>query len=169
VKRLSVAVLVDQTLTPAQQTALRKALSAAAGLDVNPPSKGGRGDLIELSPMPFDKSTAVEVTKAADTAAKQSLRSEMVKNGSAVVIVILVLLGSLFVGKKLLSPTRPRLDAIAGETLSPLGMSGAREEMHATYSAPGSSRAASVTDQVRNRATERPDDVARQLQSWLTE
>jgi flagellar M-ring protein FliF len=169
VKRLSVAVLVDQTLTPAQQTALRKALTAAAGLDLNAPSKGGRGDRIELSPMPFDKSTALEATKAADTVAKQGLRTELVKNGSAVLVVILVVLGSLFVGKKLLSPAAPRLDAVAGEPLSPLAMSGAEEEMHVTYPAPGPSRAPSAADQVRHRATERPEEVARQLQSWLTE
>ena len=101
--------------------------------------------------------------------AKQGLRTELVKNGSAVLIVILVVLGTLFVGKKLLSPAAPRLDAVAGEPLSPLAMSGAEEEMHVTYSAAGSSRAASVADQVRHRATERPEEVARQLQSWLTE
>jgi flagellar M-ring protein FliF len=166
VKRLSVAVLVDQTIAPAQQIALRKALTAAAGLDV---AKGGRGDRIELSPIPFDKSTAVEETKAADKAAKQGIQTELVRNGSAVLIVILVMLGSLLVGKKLLTPGPDRLDAVVSDPLSLHQGSTRPDASDLTYSAPPLARTATLTDRVRQRAAERPEEVARQLQSWLAE
>jgi flagellar M-ring protein FliF len=168
VKRLSVAVLLDQTITPAQQTALRKALTAAAGLDPNPTSRGGRRDRIELSLMPFDKSAAVEETKAADTAAKQGFRTQLVQNGSAVLIVVLVLLGTLLVGRKLLTPLPERLDATIAETPSH-AVTGGRDELELTYTAARQSRPATAADQIRQRAAERPDEVARQLQTWMTE
>lgn len=171
-KRLSVAVLLDQTITPAQQSALRTVLTAAAGLDTDPPSKGGRGDRLELSPMPFDKSGAVEETKAAETAARQGFQSELLKNGAAVLVMILVVVVSLIIGRKLLSPGAESLDAVVADPPAQR-LSGAADGDGGTYSArspnPSQQRSATAADRLRQRAAERPDEVARQLQSWMTE
>ena len=58
VERLSVSLLLDESVTEEQATALMEAVSAAAGVDAD------RGDTIVFSRLPFDR-TAVEDAQAA--------------------------------------------------------------------------------------------------------
>lgn len=170
VRRLSVAVLLDQSISPAQQQALQGVLATAAGLDVAPAAKGGRGDRIELLPMAFDRTAAAAETRAADTAAKQSARVELTRNGAAVLVALLVALASLFLAKQLLSPPREPLDTLLDEPVSPhdqLPQQDARLDLRG--SPPASGQPAPAAERVRHLAAQRPEEVARQLQSWMAE
>jgi flagellar M-ring protein FliF len=81
IRRLSIAVLLDQGISRVQQESLKNAFAAAAGLDLEPIAEGGRGDRIELSTMPFDKTRVTQAAKAAETQAKQSFQSQLMRNG----------------------------------------------------------------------------------------
>ena len=175
--RLSLAVLLDQSISPARQQQLRGVLAAAAGLDLAPAAKGGRGDRIELLPMAFDKTAAVAETRAAETAAKQSFRSEVTRNGAAVLVVILVALVSLFLAKQLLAAPRQPLDTRVpsgrDEPVAPQAPGSPPESildlrgLRVAGSVPRQPAPAAV--RMRVLAAERPDEVARQLQTWMAE
>jgi flagellar M-ring protein FliF len=176
IRRLSIAVLLDQTIGTTQQEALKNAFAAAAGLDMAPVADGGRGDRIELLPMKFDRTAETEANRAADTAVKHGFQTELVRNGAAVLIVVLVLVASLLVGRRLLAARPEPFDALLADAPAP-AVAGA-----GTYSGPaGAGRtgldepgrdpraSGSKAELVRQLAQERPDEVARQLQSWMSE
>ncbi len=172
-RRLSIAVLLDQSTPVSQQTALKQVLAAAAGLDLDSPAKGGRGDRIELLPLPFDKTAASAETKAAEDAARQSFQVEATRNGAAVLVVLLVVIASFFLAKRLLAAPRESLDTLLDEPV-PLYAASAKEA--STYVQRGtrapdaeSGRAEPAAARMRQLANQRPDEVARQLQSWMTE
>jgi flagellar M-ring protein FliF len=172
VRRLSIAVLLDQTLSAAQQQALKNAFAAAAGLDLSPSTQGGRGDRIELLPMAFDKTATAEAARTADTEAKRGFRTEIVRNGSAVLVVVLILVASLLVARQLLAPRPERFEALITDA-RPLDLaagSTAGEERRSReefMDDPTGARAG--TERVRQWAADRPDAVARQIQSWMNE
>src|SRR5262249_34918073 len=92
IRRLSIAVLLDQTIGMRQQEALKSAFAAAAGLEMESAAQGGRGDRIELLPMKFDRSAETAATRAADSESKRGFQAGLIRNGAAVLIVVLVLI-----------------------------------------------------------------------------
>lgn len=182
VRRLSIAVLLDQKVTMVQQAALKNAFAAAAGLDLLPVSRGGRGDRIELLPMAFDKTATSEATRAADTAASQSFRIALFRNVAAVIVVILVMIASLLAARRLMAPQRQPFDALVAESvpLQPPGspgppLSGLGAQGEALLDSDPMARlnrppaGEQPTGAIRQLAAERPDEVARQLQAWMAE
>jgi flagellar M-ring protein FliF len=180
IRRLSIAVLLDQTISRTQQEALKNAFAAAAGLDLEPLAEGGRGDRIELLPMAFDKTAVTKAAKAAEAEAKQTFTGQLTRNGAAVLIVVLVLVASLVVARQLLAAPRQSMDAFIGGPLplngseiggkQPIGYSrsmGAGTRGGEAMRAPAGP--ATRADRVREMAAEHPDEVARQLQRWMTE
>src|SRR5262249_27480453 len=123
-RRLSIAVLLDGNIRPRQQEALKEAFAAAAGLDLQPVSQGGRGDQIVLLPMPFDRSQATAEVQTAQTAARQDFRVALIRNGSAVAVVILVMLGSLLMLRRSRAAAPEPLDVLISEAV-PLQAPGA--------------------------------------------
>src|SRR5262249_36804073 len=117
IRRISVAVLVDGALPAAQALALKNAFAAGAGLDLEPISKGGRGDKIELISMPFDKTEEKNAAKSADSETKAAAKSEMQRSSFAIGIVALVIIATFFMMRKP-KPTGPKLDIIVGDSLS---------------------------------------------------
>lgn len=188
-RRVTVAVLLDQA-AGGQGQALQNAFAAAAGLDLRTPAQGGRGDRIELLATQFDRTTETEAAKAAQAEAKQEQTNTLVRSGAAVAVVALVLVASFFVLKMLRpaqpKPTRtprgksgktedavPQLDVVladepglGGDPLSQLGYAAPEAQAEAPELVPARS---TVRDRVRKLAEERPEDVARQLQIWMTE
>jgi flagellar M-ring protein FliF len=175
IRRLSVAVLLDQTVSALQQRELKAAFAAAAGLDLTAVEKGGRGDHIELLPMPFDRTRATEATRTAASAEKVGFQTALIRNGAAVVVVLLVMIASLVLLRRTRAPQGGELDELIGEAVplqalidqagAPRGLESQRQ--HAVGS--NLSPALSAADRVRQLAAGRPEDVARQLQVWLSE
>lgn len=95
VQRLSVAVLVDGSLTAAQQAALNQTVSAAAGL------VQGR-DLLSIQAMPFDTSAATAAARAQAAQQQRDLILSIVR-WAALIVVPLVL---LFLLRRLLIPAK---------------------------------------------------------------
>src|SRR5262249_17217420 len=100
------------------------------------------------------------------------LQSELIKNGAAVLVMILVVVASLIVGRKLLAPGPERLDAVVAEPLTPhltTAAAGAGAPDSSRSPIPETQRTATTADRLRQRAAERAEEVARQLQSWMSE
>lgn len=83
IRRLTVAVLVDESITAAQQESLLRSISSAAG--INP----DRGDTISVEPIPF--STEAADRRAAAEAAERE-RQERIFYASVGIIVLIILL-----------------------------------------------------------------------------
>jgi flagellar M-ring protein FliF len=171
-RRLSIAVLLDQSVPVGQQKSLKQVLAAAAGLDLAPPDQGGRGDRIELLPLPFDKTAAAAETKAADDAAKQRFHADMTRNGAAVLVVLLVVVASFFLARQLLAAPREPLDSLIDEPVTPAAPvheAGTYGPHPARSPQPQAGRTVPTAERMRQLASQRPDEVARQLQTWMAE
>ena len=79
VRRQSVSVIVSDALKGVDMTALQASIAAAAGIDTT------RGDVVSVTQMPFDTSTATqaqEALAAADQQAKADRTAGLIKTGA---------------------------------------------------------------------------------------
>lgn len=187
-RRVNVAVFLDQS-AGGSAAALKNAFATAAGLDLRPAAEGGRADRIEVLATSFDKSAEQLADRQAKEEQKQAQTSTLVRTGGAVAIVVVLLVASLLLLKRLRPAPAPVesapspgplsepavLDVTVGEEgADPLTQLGYQPEPE-PESEPdleelvGAGRRSSMRDRVVRLAEERPEDVARQLQIWLTE
>lgn len=176
VKKVSVAVLLDGEIDATQQNNLRKTFAAAAGLDL---AAGGRGDRIELLPMKFDRTAETAAAQAMQTEEKKAATESMVRNGAAVGVVALLLVGTLILAMRLRAPRRERLDVRVGETAaltqpySPVRIQEEAETALVAVDALDASLAEELKlpplELVKRMAAERPEEVARHLELWIKE
>lgn len=167
-KRLSVAVLVDKSVTSSQVVSIRNAVTAAAGIDQK------RGDLVEVQAVAFDTSTQKQVEKEMAASSRNDLISTVAKNAGAIVLLIgfLVLLRSIVTSIKVQAPSSP----------SPIQM---REMERASAPAPTQAPAPQAVQQVEQQVRQAsanvpndlppevsqssPEELARLVRSWMTD
>jgi flagellar M-ring protein FliF len=177
IRRISIAVLLDGTIRPTQQTALKNAFAAAAGLDLEPVSAGGRGDRIELLPIAFDRSAEAQADRAADEATRQSFRIALIRHGTAVAVVILVLVIGLLLLRQLRTAQQRGLDALISDAgalpSAPSSLPKDRErvspDVRIQEIAANPGGALELPQAVRQLAAARPEEVARELKRWMAE
>jgi flagellar M-ring protein FliF len=178
VKRLSVAVFLDAKIDAVQQQQLRNALAAGAGLDLAPVASGGRGDKIEVMPIPFDKSDQQAGAQELASTDKKQMQMALVRNGAAVLVALLVAAFTLLMLRKprakplpvLSANETPSLDTLIGDDLPP-----ALEAMETGLSVTGRIAGGSGTvdpdltplDRLQELTTQNPEEIARLLQIWL--
>lgn len=174
VRRLSVAVLVDDKVQPAD-TAIREAVAAAAGID------SARGDLITVQRMTFDtvSQKAQEAQMAA--ASRTDLIMSVAKNAGAVVLMLVffVFLRSIVKQIKVQAPSAPQPVAAGvpaaghgfGEfTASPSTASGPIPSSESPGSAPGFSTAQSSENTIPSElAQSSPEELAKLVRTWMSE
>lgn len=180
-KKLSIAVFLDEAanISPAKQVDLRNTLAAAAGLDIAP---GGRGDQISLMVFPFDRSAELKEKAESAAAAKQETQMSLIRNGAALLTLILVAFFTLIMMRPR-RPKRSKLDTtlddspalpgraaapgLTGNTVTngrPLLESGAQEEIPLD-----ANELATPLGRIRRIAVNQPEDVSAMLQDWLRE
>jgi flagellar M-ring protein FliF len=169
IKRLSVAVLLDESVSVAKRQALRNVFAVAAGLDLTSVDKGGRGDQLALTTMPFDKSTATEAKTVAATAEKDAFRLTLIRNGAAVAVVLLLMVTSFLLLRRVRSTPRPRLDALITGDLPDSATHALHGASAASLREPAPAAPPSLADRLRELAAAQPEEVARQLQTWMVE
>lgn len=104
IKRLNIAVLVNDTLTQAQQDSIRRTVASAVG--VNP----DRGDTVSVEPLPF--STELADRQAAEEKAKKEQEEMMLYACIGLVVLIIILCAAAFFWNR----RRKRLEAEAEAT-----------------------------------------------------
>lgn len=102
VKRLSVAVLLDDVADDAQIQKVEKVVAAAVGLDAT------RGDSITVASMPFDRSFYQEQAKSLEEAQRYSLYFDLAKAGGGFIVLVVVM---LFI-RSLARSLRPKEQAV---------------------------------------------------------
>jgi flagellar M-ring protein FliF len=141
INRLSVAVVVDEDkVTEAMTADVTALVSAGAGISTE------RGDVLAVTRMPFDTSTAEDADKAmveADKAEKAKASQQMIQNIALMAFLVIVLLVAFFLYRRAAKQRRRRAQLLAelqmeaGMLPVPLG---------ATLTTPAMAAAASVQD-----------------------
>jgi len=170
VKRLSIGVLVDGSLTPRQRTDIESMISAACGLDTT------RGDRVTVASLPFDRKSL-----QADEADMQRERQQQTylayaRIGAAVLVMLLFLLLARSAlrgtGEPREVPALPQTgSAEGGQPLPPQeGLILESAEAVGPEEPPRTHRHVEVRDTpVRRLAQENPEEVAQLIRTWLLE
>ncbi len=188
IRRLTVAVLVNDEITDLQQEGLLRAVSSAAGINEN------RGDTISVEPMPFN--TDLQDQKAAE-ARQEQLRKDRILYTE---IAAMILLAALLLGGFLMYRWKKRKEREAELEAKREAERIAREEEEKAIRAEEERRLAEVQAQAEQRAKdveeniipeenlteeekrqraekqailkfidEKPADVAMLIKTWLSE
>ncbi|MBR2216281.1 MAG: flagellar M-ring protein FliF [Selenomonadaceae bacterium] len=88
IRRLTVAVLVDDSVTATQQDSILRSVSSAAGINTD------RGDTISVEPLPF--STEAAERRAAAEAAERERQERIMYMQIGVVLLLLALIGLIY-------------------------------------------------------------------------
>lgn len=181
VERLSVAVLLD-TATKADPAQISSLVAAAAGLNPD------RGDVIEVTPLAFDRSSVDASAKAAKSATAAESKAQMMNivRSGGVVLLVLVILFLAWRSAKRASVQRYPVSLPAG---FPLGALESGERGEASLGGPLAPAAVNpVTtlslgaggglpgapieapgDEIGELIDRQPDEVAQVLRGWLAD
>jgi len=170
--RQSVSVVVDsRSVGDVDITALREAVTAAAGIDE------GRGDVLSVARMPFDTTTAEAATAAlgeakAEAAAAQ--KSELIRTGVIAAAVLLLAVVAFLVSRKRRRRDAEPFDLGEMQVLGPVPDELERFNDEAADPRPLLPRQRTPeSDERRNEVIElverQPDDVAELLRGWLAD
>ena len=170
IRRLTVAVLVNDGVTPAQQDSLLRSVSSAAGINTN------RGDTISVEPLPF--STEARDRRAAE---EQSLKDRQdrifyMQIGAILLLLALGIGGFLMYRRK----KQQEREAIAeAERQAAIERQRQEEEARAIAVAAGAIEEEELTEQERQQLSEKqalqqlidqkPAEVAMLIKTWLAE
>jgi flagellar M-ring protein FliF len=178
VRKLAVAVLLDQTTAKGIDTAtVQRLVSSAVGLDTK------RGDTMAVTALPFNETASTEAKDALAGAAKAKKQSElmaMAKTGAMVLAVAVLLLVAALRsrrrrkrGAKLTAAEQDQLEEmqLALENSRTLAIEGAGE---APLALPASAPKPVAGREVRQReltdlVDRQPEDVAQLLRGWLAD
>ena len=166
VERLSVSLLLDESVTAEQATTLSDAVAAAVGIDQS------RGDTIVLGQLPFDRSaiTAAEAAFASEASQQQLL------GYARMALPVIVLLIAFFFFRLLMRSVSNRasyqaVEAVAGGALAagaPLALPAGRRAPTALPQPTEQQETRSEVEQrVTTMAQSQPDAVAQVVQAWL--
>jgi flagellar M-ring protein FliF len=171
IKRLSVAVLVDDKVEPAKIPGIEQAVAAAAGIDTT------RGDQITVQRLAFDTSS----DKMREKEMAQASRAEMIGTIAKNVGAIILLAGFLFVLRSIVrqirvqvpssaAPSPTHIDQLVKDT-SPVGSQGVADTTAQAPSQSSESAASSPTyDGLPPEiAQSSPEDLVRLVRSWMSE
>ncbi|MGO4258757.1 flagellar basal-body MS-ring/collar protein FliF [Marmoricola sp. RAF53] len=174
VRNLHVGVVLDaataRTIDPAQVQAL---ISSAVGIDSQ------RGDTIDVSTMPFDRSgekaakADIAAAKAADAHAKQMT---LLRNSGLIVLIALILLLAWLKGRKR-AKARAEATSYVVEQLRQEALARAAAEAALEAANPGvmaleaaeQNEADEMRDELAALVERQPEDVAALLRGWLVE
>jgi len=168
-KRVSVGVFVDN-LQPQQVDAIKTAVRAAAGLDLN------RGDQVEVENMPFDNTQALASLKESQMEEHQNFIMTVGKIG----LLVLMAFGVLLFLRSLLKPKKEKqyvetLDELPEE---PVMMPQVEDIITTDVTAEDLARAESARDakkreavrkEVFDMANKNPENIAQIIKKWLSE
>ena len=170
IRRLTVAVLVNDTVTEPQQESLLRTVSSAAGINEE------RGDMISVEPLPF--STELRDRRAAEEAAARERQERILYTEIGAVI----LLASLIIGGFLMYRRKKRQEREAAEEAvrqAELARQRAEEEARQAAIEAGRIEEEKLTPEERRQRDEKaailklidekPAEVAMLMKQWLSE
>lgn len=166
-KRVSVGVFVDN-LQPQQVEAIKTAVMAAAGLDMN------RGDQVAVENMPFDNTQALASMKETQMETQQTLYMTLGKIGLLVLMAfgILLFLRSILKPKRekqfveeiedIEEPPMPQVEDLISNDMT-------AEDIGRAEAAMGAKKREAVRREVMEIANRNPENIAQIIKKWLSE
>lgn len=155
VKRLSVAVLIDSNkgLLPQQVNSIMAAAGAAAGID------SARGDSLVVQSLPFDDTVEQEELREDQAASRQELFNTLAK-----IAVLIILVGlAVYLARRMLEAGRETGKIVDFPVLAEVPIESLAQSLNEDEA-----RRKQIYAHVERLAKEKPDDVARLLERWLT-
>jgi flagellar M-ring protein FliF len=157
IRSLSVAVVIDEATVPAERVAeIESMVSAAVGVDV------ARGDVIDVSLLPFDVSVEEQEAAAVEAAAAVTSPSglmDMIRTAGAIVVGLVVLLMGVMMLRR--ASRRQVIDSIDLDAMPAAALEAG---------APTDGRVPERTeDDLLTLVANQPDDIAAVLRQWLSE
>ena len=167
VQRLSVSLLLDESVPEAQATDLQQAVATAVGIDA------ARGDQVAVSRLAFDK-RAVEEARAAF--AEESSMDTYIGYGRLALPIVALIIGFIFFKMLLgaVSPRMPQVATVGGTNAASLALAAATAALPAAprrnaLPPPPEDTKSDVERHVQQLAQTRPEAVAEVVQAWLRE
>ena len=163
VERLSLAVMLDDSVRASTVAAVREAVGAAVGLDM------ARGDTLTVSRVKFDRSAESSSQAESSAAARADLIKAVARNGGAVAMLILFVLfvRAMFKSVKFHPVAR---DAAHLSTSAEQMVSRAYSEDSAEAPAVSEAAQHSTSEQiVQELAKNKPEEVANVVRAWISE
>lgn len=168
-KRVSVGVFVDN-LQPQQVEAIKAAVTAAAGLDLN------RGDQVDVENMPFDNTRALASLKENQMEEHQNMIMTLGKIG----LLVLMALGVLLFLRSLLKPKKEKqyVETLEEAPEEPVMMPQVEDIITTDVTAEDLARAEAareakkreaVRKEVFDMANKNPENIAQIIKKWLSE
>jgi len=168
-KRVSVGVFVDN-LQPQQVEAIKAAVTAAAGLDLN------RGDQVDVENMPFDNTRALASLKENQMEEHQNMVMTLGKIG----LLVLMAFGVLLFLRSLLKPKREKqyVETLDESPEEPVMMPQVEDIITTDVTAEDLARAEAareakkreaVRKEVFDMANKNPENIAQIIKKWLSE
>ncbi|WP_110953275.1 flagellar basal-body MS-ring/collar protein FliF [Anaerosinus massiliensis] len=167
IKRLTVAVLVDEQMPRNQQDSISRAASSAIGLDT------GRGDTISVEAVPF--STELADRQAREDQARLDRENQMFWMKVALGVLVLAMIGAFIYMRR----RKARLAKEAEERAALEALQQAQKEAKANEQAAAMESLDEMSPEEKNRMTERqaleeliktrPEEVAQLVRTWLSE
>ncbi|MGQ9696407.1 MAG: flagellar basal-body MS-ring/collar protein FliF [Armatimonadota bacterium] len=171
VKRLSIGVLVDGSLTSRQRTDIENMISAACGLDTT------RGDRVTVASLPFDRKSLQADQADMQRERRQQMYLAYARIGAAVLVMLLFLLlarsalrGRPEPSQEIAALPTQTAEAAAEELAPQSGLLLESAEPAEPSEQPRPHRHIEITDTpVRRLALENPEEVAQLIRTWLLE
>ncbi|GIW07969.1 MAG: flagellar M-ring protein [Dehalococcoidia bacterium] len=174
IRRMTVAVFVDNLNDPAAVQAVSQAVANAAGLSAE------RGDTITVSNISFDRSVQEAERRSLEAAAQQQLYLTAAKGAGIVAacIVALLVVGALFGRRKQPTSAGVTVTEVAQKQLSAArehqeqSLAAALDSMRTKiedHNSPLAVRARALEEQVANLARTKPNVLAEIMERWIDE
>jgi flagellar M-ring protein FliF len=168
-KRISVGVFVDN-LQPQQVEAIKSAVTAAGGLDLN------RGDQVDVENMPFDNTKALANLKETQMEEHQNMIMTLGKIG----LLVLMAFGVLLFLRSLLKPKKEKryVETLEEGPEEPVMMPQVEDIITTDVTAEDLARAEAARDakkreavrkEVFDMANKNPENIAQIIKKWLSE
>jgi len=158
IRRLAVAVLVDDSVTPLQQDSLSRTVSSAVG--INP----ARGDVLSVERLPFSTELADKQKQEEEDFKRQQAQAMWMKIG-----LVLLLAGTLFAIIRLYLKRKQREREM--EEMQQMLAMDESADMAGTENelSPEERRRQEQRQAIEQMAKSRPEDIAQMLKAWLTD
>jgi len=167
IKRLTIAVLVNDDVTRTQQDSIGRAVSSAVGVDAT------RGDTISVEPLPFSTDLMDKKAQAEQDQRDKEQRIFYMEIAAALLVVLLIVGGVLYYRRKKQLEREAVAEALYQQQLE----AERREAERASAIAAGEIKEDEMTEEEQARQTERqaldelirtkPAEVAQLVKSWL--
>jgi flagellar M-ring protein FliF len=175
VRRMSIAVVLDQAAASADPATVTKLVSAAAGINTQ------RGDTVQVSQMAFDTTAAQTAKAELAQAAAQKQRAQMMNMAKTGAILLVIALAVFWLVRKSRQVQRTPVYLPSDSLDEALQALLASEENRALVAAPGGARELeqqpdpahvqrlAVRSEIGDLIERQPDEVARLLRGWLAD